>query len=123
MPPPTAASSSWGVCMAPDRILPVKAITKELEVRYVFGYGRKDFAFTIDMLARGRIDAAPLLTETVGWDAFRAAFESLSATRLRQGLARAVAPRSSGSAGCGRNCTLRRGAALAILGTACSHVR
>jgi (R,R)-butanediol dehydrogenase/meso-butanediol dehydrogenase/diacetyl reductase len=72
-----------GVCMRPDRVLPVKAITKELEVRYVFGYGKRDFAFAIDMLARGRVDAAPMLSETVGWDAFPAAFESLRADKRR----------------------------------------
>jgi len=66
-----------GVCMLPDRILPVKAITKELDVRYVFGYGKRDFALTIDMLAARRIDPAPMLSETVGLDAFPAAFESL----------------------------------------------
>ena len=43
-----------GVCMQPDRLLPVKAITKELDVRYVFGYGKRDFAFTLAMLARAR---------------------------------------------------------------------
>ena len=66
-----------GVCMQPDRILPVKAITKELDVRYVFGYGKRDFALTVDMLAARRIDAAPMLSETVGLDAFPAAFEAL----------------------------------------------
>jgi threonine dehydrogenase-like Zn-dependent dehydrogenase len=66
-----------GVCMQPDRILPVKAITKELDVRYVFGYGKRDFALTIDMLAARRIDAAPMLSETVRLDAFPAAFEAL----------------------------------------------
>ena len=72
-----------GVCMQPDRILPVKAITKELEVRYVFGYGKRDFAFAIDVLARGRVDAAPMLTDTVGWDAFPAAFEALRTDKSR----------------------------------------
>jgi (R,R)-butanediol dehydrogenase/meso-butanediol dehydrogenase/diacetyl reductase len=72
-----------GVCMQPDRVLPVKAITKELAVQYCFGYARRDFAFTIDMLARGRIDAAPMLSETVGWEAFPAAFESLRADKTR----------------------------------------
>jgi (R,R)-butanediol dehydrogenase/meso-butanediol dehydrogenase/diacetyl reductase len=66
-----------GVCMHPDRILPLKAITKELDVRYVFGYGRRDFATTIEMLARRRIDPAPLVTATVGFDAFPAAFDAL----------------------------------------------
>jgi (R,R)-butanediol dehydrogenase/meso-butanediol dehydrogenase/diacetyl reductase len=72
-----------GVCMQPDRILPVKAITKELEIRYVFGYGRRDFAVTIDMLAGGRIDASPMLSEVVGWDAFPAAFEALRTDKRR----------------------------------------
>ncbi len=72
-----------GVCMHPDRILPVKAITKELEVRYVFGYGKRDFEITIDMLARGRIDASAMLGETVGFDAFPAAFDSLRTDKSR----------------------------------------
>ena len=72
-----------GVCMEADRILPVKAITKELDVRYVFGYGRRDFELTVDMLARGRVDASPLVSEAVGWDAFPAAFESLKRDKSR----------------------------------------
>lgn len=72
-----------GVCMQADRVLPVKAITKELEVRYVFGYGRRDFAFTIDMLARGRIDPSAMLSDTVGWEAFPAAFEALRTDKSR----------------------------------------
>jgi threonine dehydrogenase-like Zn-dependent dehydrogenase len=69
--------------MQPDRILPVKAITKELDVRYVFGYGKRDFAFTLDMLARARVDAGPLLGDTVGWDAFPAAFAALRSDKRR----------------------------------------
>lgn len=72
-----------GVCMQPDRILPVKAITKELDVRYVFGYGKRDFAFTIDMLARGRLDASAMLSETVGFDGFPAVFEALRSDKRR----------------------------------------
>lgn len=72
-----------GVCMQPDRLLPVKAISKELEVRYVFGYGKRDFAFTIEMLARGRIDPSPMLSEIVGWDAFAVAFEELRRDKRR----------------------------------------
>ena len=72
-----------GVCMQPDRILPVKAITKELEVQYVFGYGKRDFEVTIDMLARGRIDAGPMLSGTVDWDGFPEAFEALRTDKRR----------------------------------------
>ena len=72
-----------GVCMQPDTILPVKAITKELEVRYVFGYGKRDFALSIAMLADGRVDASPMLSEAVGFSAFPAAFESLRTDKRR----------------------------------------
>ena len=64
-----------GVCMQPDRIVPVKAITKELTVSYVYMYGRKDFALAIEMLDRGRIDPAAMLTDQVGFAQFPAAFD------------------------------------------------
>ena len=48
-----------------------------------FGYGKRDFAFTIDMLARGRIDASPVLSETVSWDSFPTAFEALRTDKSR----------------------------------------
>jgi 2-desacetyl-2-hydroxyethyl bacteriochlorophyllide A dehydrogenase len=66
-----------GVCMQPDRIVPVKAITKELTVAYVYMYGRKDFALAIDLLDRGRLDASAMVTGRVGFDGFSAAFDSL----------------------------------------------
>ncbi len=66
-----------GVCMQPDRIVPVKAITKELTVSYVYMYGRKDFALAIEMLDSGRIDASAMLTDEVGFDRFPAAFDAL----------------------------------------------
>jgi 2-desacetyl-2-hydroxyethyl bacteriochlorophyllide A dehydrogenase len=66
-----------GVCMQPDRIVPVKAITKELTVSYVYMYGRKDFALAIEMLDRGRIDPAAMLTDQVGFAQFPAAFDAL----------------------------------------------
>ncbi|MEN9316041.1 MAG: hypothetical protein RIS35_2434 [Pseudomonadota bacterium] len=66
-----------GLCMQPDRIVPVKAMTKELELLYAYCYVRKDFGFTIDMLAAGRIDPSPMLSGTVGFDAFAGTFERL----------------------------------------------
>ena len=66
-----------GVCMQPDRIVPVKAITKELTVSYVYMYGRKDFGLAIEMLDRGRIDASAMLTDQVGFNEFPAAFDAL----------------------------------------------
>jgi (R,R)-butanediol dehydrogenase/meso-butanediol dehydrogenase/diacetyl reductase len=66
-----------GVCMAPDTILPVKAISKELQINYVFMYRKRDFEITLDLMDRGRIDPSPMLTRTVGFQDFPAAFEAL----------------------------------------------
>lgn len=66
-----------GVCMAPDTILPVKAITKELQVNYVFMYQRSDFELTIDLLNRGLIDPSPLISDSVGFDDFSKTFDKL----------------------------------------------
>ncbi len=66
-----------GVCMALDTILPVKAISKELQINYVFMYRRQDFEITIDLMDRGRIDPSPLLTRTVSFTDLPAAFETL----------------------------------------------
>ena len=70
-----------GVCMAPDTIRPVKAITKELQVNYVYMYRRQEFELTIDLLNRERIDPSAMLSGTVGFDAFPQAFESLKSDK------------------------------------------
>lgn len=66
-----------GVCMQSDRILPVKAVTKELMLRYVFMYERRDFELAIDLMARRRIAPQTMLTGRVGFASFPAAFEAL----------------------------------------------
>ncbi|MBT4043381.1 MAG: alcohol dehydrogenase catalytic domain-containing protein [Rhodospirillaceae bacterium] len=66
-----------GVCMRPDTVMPVKAITKELQVNYVYMYERRDFELALEMLDRARIDASAMITDVVGFDAFSAAFEGL----------------------------------------------
>ncbi len=66
-----------GVCMAPDRVQPVKAITKELQINYAYMYRRQEFELTIDLMNRERIDPTPMITRTVDFDTFSAAFESL----------------------------------------------
>jgi (R,R)-butanediol dehydrogenase / meso-butanediol dehydrogenase / diacetyl reductase len=70
-----------GVCMEFDRILPVRAIVKELQVNYVFAYGRQDFAFTIGMLAAGRISSASMISGSTGFDGFPASFELLKTSK------------------------------------------
>ena len=44
-----------GVCMQMDTIFPVMAVVKEIELRFVVAYQRRDFELTIEMLDRGRI--------------------------------------------------------------------
>lgn len=66
-----------GVCMQLDRILPVKPVTKELDLIFAYCYLRQEFGLTVDMLDQGRIEAAGLITDRVGFDDFSAAFEAL----------------------------------------------
>jgi threonine dehydrogenase-like Zn-dependent dehydrogenase len=63
--------------MAADRFFPAKAMTKELDLTFVFVYRRQDFEIVVDMLGRGRIVAAGLVTDKVGFDTFSATFEAL----------------------------------------------
>jgi len=43
-----------GVCMQPDMIFPALAIIKEVELRFVVAYHRRDFELALEMLDRGR---------------------------------------------------------------------
>lgn len=72
-----------GVCMQPDTTIPVKAITKELTVVYVFMYRKQDFQMTLDMLGRERIDPSAMVTDVVGFDHFSEAFEALKRPTLQ----------------------------------------
>ena len=66
-----------GVCMGHDRIRPAMAINKEIDLRFVLGYTPLEFRDTLHMLADGKVDAAPLVTGTVGLDGVEAAFDAL----------------------------------------------
>ena len=68
-----------GLCMARDSIYPGRAIVKELDLAFAFIYRKRHFELVLDALARGRIDAARLITDRVGLDGFPAAFEALRA--------------------------------------------
>ena len=70
-----------GVCMKLDHLMPIMAIGKELQVNYVLAYRHQDFAFTVQMLAAGRIDPHPMLSGIVGFEAFPAAFEALKTSK------------------------------------------
>lgn len=67
-----------GVCMQPDRILPIYGINKELSMQFVLGYTPEEFAATLRHIAEGEIDVAPLVTGKVGLDEVPGAFVELA---------------------------------------------
>lgn len=67
-----------GVCMEPDRFRPVMAINKEIDLRFVVGYGPLEFRDTLHLLADGNLDATPMITGTVGLGGVAAAFDALA---------------------------------------------
>lgn len=66
-----------GVCMQDDSFRPSVAITKELDLRFVFGYDPQEFQHVLHLLAEGDVDPTPLHTGTVGLDGVAQAFEDL----------------------------------------------
>jgi threonine dehydrogenase-like Zn-dependent dehydrogenase len=66
-----------GVCMEQDSFMPARAIIKEVEIRFVYGYDPEEFQTTLQMIASGAVDPSPLHTGTVGLDGVAGAFEAL----------------------------------------------
>jgi 2-desacetyl-2-hydroxyethyl bacteriochlorophyllide A dehydrogenase len=66
-----------GVCMEPDTIWPMIAVTKELTFIFVLGYDPMEFRRTLDNIATGAIDVAPLITGQVGIAGVPDAFKAL----------------------------------------------
>ena len=67
-----------GVCMEPDRSEPMLGIMKELNVQYVLGYTPDEFAYSLRLIADGQVDAASLVTATIGIDGVAGAFAELA---------------------------------------------
>jgi threonine dehydrogenase-like Zn-dependent dehydrogenase len=67
-----------GVCVVPDTIRPAMAINKEIDLRFVVGYGPLEFRDTLHLLADGKIDASALITGTVGLSGVADAFDALA---------------------------------------------
>jgi len=55
-----------GVCMETDRLEPLAFIVKEIELRFVFGYAREEFAQSLRNLAEGRTRYPEIITGVVG---------------------------------------------------------
>ena len=75
--PPGTRIVVAGVCMESDRIEPLVYITKEIELRFVLGYSRDEFAKSLDNLAEGRTRYNEIITGVVGLDETPDAFVKL----------------------------------------------
>jgi threonine dehydrogenase-like Zn-dependent dehydrogenase len=67
-----------GVCVGPDTFTPAMAINKEIDLRFVLGYTPLEFRDTLHMLAEGKVDPRPMITDTVGLDGVARAFDDLA---------------------------------------------
>jgi threonine dehydrogenase-like Zn-dependent dehydrogenase len=67
-----------GVCMETDRSEPMLGIIKELNVQYVLGYTPEEFSASLRLIAEGKVDAARLVTASVGVDGVAKAFDDLA---------------------------------------------
>ena len=67
-----------GVCMQPDTVHPFYAITKQINIQFVFGYDPTEFANSLRAIAEGEIDVAPMITGTVDLDGVSTAFDELA---------------------------------------------
>jgi threonine dehydrogenase-like Zn-dependent dehydrogenase len=67
-----------GVCMEVDRIEPIFAINKELNLQFVLAYSPTEFADTLRHIAEGDIDVEPMITGKVGVEGVAGAFDELA---------------------------------------------
>jgi threonine dehydrogenase-like Zn-dependent dehydrogenase len=75
--PPRSRIVVVGVCMHTDAIEPFMAVTKEMELRFSFGYTPAEFAATLKRLGSGVAGADQLVTSTVDLAGASNAFETL----------------------------------------------
>ena len=66
-----------GVCMEADTIWPMVGINKELSIQFSLGSQPDEFARTLQLIAEGQIDVAPLITGEIGIAGVPEAFETL----------------------------------------------
>lgn len=66
-----------GVCEQPDSIMPFFGLVKELQIQFAIAYTKDDFETCVAMLAEGRIDVSPMITDIVSLDELPEAFEAL----------------------------------------------
>ena len=75
--PPRSRIMVVGVCMHTDSFEPFMAVTKEIELRFSFGYGPAEFAATLERLGAGVPGADLLVTSSVDLAGTPGAFDTL----------------------------------------------
>ncbi len=63
--------------MEKDTINPLDAILKDITLRFIIGYERKDFEFVVEMMSNVRIDVSSMITHRIKIEDLPEAFESL----------------------------------------------
>ena len=76
--PPAAQIVVAGVCMAEDRIEPMIANNKEIDLRFTMAYSGEEFAETLKRLCDGDLDPALMITGSTNLDGVPDAFDQLS---------------------------------------------
>ena len=66
-----------GVCEQPDAIMPFFGLIKGLRIQFAIAYTRDDFETCMAMLAEGRVDISPMVTDVVSLEELPQAFEDL----------------------------------------------
>ncbi|WP_068877373.1 MULTISPECIES: alcohol dehydrogenase catalytic domain-containing protein [unclassified Phenylobacterium] len=66
-----------GACMEPDHWLPVRGLTKEIDIRFSMVYDRAEFQTAIDALDSGAVEPRTMVSDIVGLDALPAAIQAL----------------------------------------------
>ena len=67
-----------GVCMEEDRQMPMYACFKELSLQYVLAWTPDEFRQALDLIASGKVNVAPMVTDKVGLGEVAAAFTELA---------------------------------------------
>jgi (R,R)-butanediol dehydrogenase/meso-butanediol dehydrogenase/diacetyl reductase len=66
-----------GVCPTEDRVMPQRAMAKEISLQFVMGYGKTDWRRVLDLLDAGRVEPGAMVTDTLSLEALPEAFEAL----------------------------------------------
>jgi (R,R)-butanediol dehydrogenase/meso-butanediol dehydrogenase/diacetyl reductase len=67
-----------GVCPEPDTIIPMIAIIKEIEMKFVLAYTKQEFQESVNALADGTLEVDEMITDVIGLEGVPDAFRSLA---------------------------------------------